>query len=226
MNNRYFQLSDKEKRKFQIKLLLSSLIATLSIGILLFLINPKLTFLIVIIIPIVISIIAPFFDVPSLIEKKKLRYYSLFLLAEQENDKTIKIHGGTLFDYYFVFQAQMTKQERTKIVLLEYLKGLRDLAKNIDEDVKIQGTSYIINERTANKLGLKKVAVNGLQNLILCFNYINLVLSMSLVKKTIVFPNLSKIQTFEGKIIDIKKRAVFINNLIEKLEKSYHQQNT
>ena len=220
MNNRYFQLSDKEKKIFQMKLLLSSLIAILSIGIFLFLISPKLTFLIIIVIPILISIIAPFFDVPSLIEKEKLKYYSLFLLAEQEIDKTIKIHGGTLFDYYFVFQEQMPKQERTKIVLLEYLKGLRELAKNTNEDVKIQGTSYIINERTANKLGLRKVATNGLQSLILFFNYINIVLSISLLKKSIVFPNLSKIQTFEGKIIDIKKRKVFINNLIERLEET------
>jgi hypothetical protein len=167
---------------------------------------------------------APFFDVPSLIKREKLTYYSLFMLAEQEKDKIIKIHGGTLFDYYFVFQEKMTKKERTRIVLLEYLRGLRNLAESTNEDIKIQGTSYIINERTANKLGLKKVSINGLQNLILIFNYINIVLSISLVKKSLCFPNLKKIQTFEGEIIDIKRRQDFINNIIEKLEKDDHQQ--
>jgi len=220
MNNRYFQLSDKEKKIFQVKLLAGSLITILSIGIVLFLISPKLTFLIIPILSVLISIIAPFFDVPSLIENEKLKYYSLFLLAERERDKTIKIHGGTLFDYYFVFQEHMPKQQRTEIVLLEYLKGLRNLIENTSEDVKIQGTSYIINERTANKLGLNKIATDGLQSLILIYNYINVALSISLLKKSIVFPNLNKIQTFEGKILDIKQRERFINHLIEKLEKT------
>ena len=225
MNNRYFHLSDKEKRIFQLKLLLISFLSILSIGIFIILISPKLAFLSVIIIAIVILLpIAPFFDVPSSIEKGSLKYYSLFLLAEQEKNKIIKIHGGTLFDYYFVFQKEMTKQERTKIVLLEYLKGLRNLVENTNEDVKIQGTSYIINERTANKLGLKKVATNGIQILIIFFNYINIMLSISLVNKSIAFPDLSKIKTFEGKISDMKEKEVFINNLIEKLEENYRQQ--
>ena len=224
MNNRYFQLSDKEKKIFRLKLLMVSLLVILSIGTFIVLISPKIAFLIVIILAIMISIVAPFFDVPPLIEKGKLKYYSLFLLAEQEKDKIIKIHGGTLFDYYFVFQGEMTKQERTKIVLLEYLKGLRNLVQNTDEDVKIQGTSYIINERTANKLGLKKVATNGIQILIIFFNYINIMLSISLVNKSIAFPDLSKIKTFEGKISDMKEKEVFINNLIEKLEENYRQQ--
>lgn len=217
MENRYYQLSAKEKNKFQLKLLLLSLLLVLSIGGIMLLISPKLLFFIVIIIAIIISVIAPFFDVPSLIEKEKLKYYSLFFLTEQEKDKVIKIHGGTLFDYYFVFQKDMSKQERTKLVLLEYLKGLKKLLKSTDEDVKIQGTSYIINERTANKLGLEKVATNGIQKIILCLNYINIMISLSLVKKSITFPNLNKIQTFEGKIRDIKKRELFIDRLIERL---------
>ncbi len=224
MNNRYFQLSDKEKRIFHFKLVSICLFSILIIGVIIITISPKFSFTIILVVAIAISIIAPFFDVPSLIEKGQLKYYSLFLLAEQEKDKTIKIHGGTLFDYYFVFQKEMTQQERTKIVLLEYLKGLRNLVENTNESIKIQGTSYIINERTANKLGLKKVSTNGIQNLILLFNYFNLILSISLVKKSIVFPNLRKIKTFEGKIIDIKKREIFINKLIKKLEKNYRQQ--
>lgn len=220
MNNRYFQLPIKEKRKIHIKLLLSSLFIVVSIGIILYVIDPKYLLLIALIIPILISIIAPFFDVPSLVEKRKLKYYSLFLLAEQEENKTIKIHGGTLFDYYFVFHKEMTKQERKKVVLLEYLKGLKHLVHDSEEDVKIQGTSYIINERTANKLGLKKISTNGIQNLILIFNYINILISISLVNKSIVFPNLNKVQTFEGKVSDIKQRNSFINNLIEKLERT------
>ena len=220
MTNRYFQLSDKEKRTFHLKLVLISILLILTIAILTILIAPQVALINIIVIAIIISIIAPFFDIPTLIEKGKLKYYSLFLLTEEEKNKTIKIHGGTLFDYYFVFQKNMTAQERRKIVLLEYLKGLQKLVETTNDDVNIQGTSYIINERTANKVGLKKVETNGIQKLILLFNYINIMLSISIVKKTIVFPHLGKIKTFEGKISDIKQKGIFIHKLIEKLEKN------
>ena len=108
MNNRYFQLSDKGKKIFRLKLLSSSLLLILLIGLIIIILSPKLGFLIIVPISMMILIIAPFFDVPSLIENGQLKYYSLFLLAEQEKDGIITIHGGTLFDYYFVFQKEMS----------------------------------------------------------------------------------------------------------------------
>ena len=110
-----------------------SLLVVLLVGIIILSISVKAAFLIVLVIAMVMSIIAPFYDVPGLIENGKLKYYSLFLLAEQEKDGLVKIHGGTLFDYYFTFKKEMTSQESTKLVLLEYLKGLRKLANDILE---------------------------------------------------------------------------------------------
>ena len=220
MTNRYFQLSDERRKKFQLKLLMLSLLIILSSGALILLISPKLIFLVIFIIAILLTVIAPFFDVPSLVKKGDLTYHSLFLLTEKENNKSITVHGGTLFDYYFVLQKDMTRQERKKVVLLEYLKGLKKLLQNTSEEVKIQGTSYIINERTANKLGLRKVATNSLQHLILFFNYLNLTASISLLNKALVFPKLNNIKTFEGEIGEIKDRESFINGLIEKLEET------
>ena len=80
--------------------------------------------------------------------------------------------------------------------------------------------SYIINERTANKLGLKKVTTNGYQALLLLLNYIPLTISISLVKKSIHFPKLKNIKTFQGTIIDIRERKAYLNRLIEKIEKT------
>ena len=112
----------------------------------------------------------------------------------------------------------MNGQERTKLILLEYLKGLINLIEEEDENIIIEGTSYIINERTANKVGLKKVSTNGLQWIILVFNYINLMVSISMAKKTIQFPNLNKVITYRAKVADIKKKEAFIKRLILKLE--------
>jgi hypothetical protein len=36
-----------------------------------------------------------------LVKKGKTKYYSKLLLAENENNNVMVIHGGTLFDYYF-----------------------------------------------------------------------------------------------------------------------------
>ena len=219
LKNQYFLLSKKEQKLFQIKLAAISIAIIILLGMVLFFVNTKLLFLLLFVISIVISMIAPFYDIPSLVENGQLKYHSLFLLAEKEKKEVITIHGGTLFDYYFVFSKEMTNRERTKLVLLEYLKGLKNIIKNTNENTIIQGTSYIINERTAHKVGLKKVNTNGIQNLILLFNYFNLMVSISLVKKSIHFPNLKNIQTFEGQISAIKSRELFIDKLIDKLEK-------
>ena len=48
--------------------------------------------------PLVISIIAPFFDIPSLKKSGKLIYHSPLFLTERKKNGVIKIHGGTLFD--------------------------------------------------------------------------------------------------------------------------------
>ncbi len=47
---------------------------------------------------IVISILAPFFDTPSLKKQGKLIYHSLLFLSEKPKNGIISIHGGTLFD--------------------------------------------------------------------------------------------------------------------------------
>ncbi|WP_139262946.1 hypothetical protein [Flammeovirga pacifica] len=165
-----------------------------------------------------LSIIAPFIDVPSMVKSGKITYHSLFFLAEKENKGVIKVHGGTLFDYYFVFQKNMKGQERTKLVIYEYLKGLKNLIESQNQDIIIEGTSYIINERTAKKLGLKKVQTNSSQLIILIFNYFNLAMSISLVKRKLHLPNLSNLNTYQGEVSAIKSKEVFIDKMISRLD--------
>ncbi len=218
MINSYYSMPLKKRKMFQLKLGLFSLAIILISGFIFYLINIVLLPLLFFIIPIIISLIAPFFDVPSLVEKQKIKYHSLFLLAEKESNGVIKIHGGTLFDYYFVLNKNMSGKDRTKFIILEYVKGVMNLTENIDEELIIEGTSYIINERTAEKIGLKKIKTNGFQKLILTYNYFNLMLSIYLAKKRIEFPNLTKVNTYQAKIKNIKKNEPFIKQLILKLQ--------
>lgn len=220
LENKFFLFSKEKQKIFQVKLGLSTIALIFILALILGLINVKLLPLAIVGIPIIMSLIAPFFDVPSLIKKGDLKYYSLFLLAEKKNKGVIKIHGGTLFDYYFVFDDRMNGKERTKIILLEYLKGLINLISDEDDSTKIKGTSYIINEKTANKIGLQKAATDNFQTFILLFNYFSLMASMYLAKGVFSFPNLNNINTYEAEVRDIKKKEEYINQLINKIENS------
>lgn len=120
------------------------------------------------------SIIAPFFDTPSLAKQGELIYYSPLFLTEKGKNGVITMHGGTLFDYYYVLDRTLNGTQRTKLIIKGYLDGLLNLIEEYEGKVpnliKIKGTSYIINERTANKIGLKKVKTSLLQSFILGFN--------------------------------------------------------
>jgi len=182
-------------------------------------INKSFSFSIILIV-ITLSIIAPFFDVPSGIKNGNLIYYSSLFLSEKEKKGHVQIHGRTLFDYVFVLNKKLNAKQQTNFVLQKYLEGLLNLIdqhKNTPELV-LKGTSFIINKRTANKLGFKIVRTNPLQYAILIFNYFNLLVSNSLVKNKITFPKISKTKTFKSKIGPLLKHKIFIENLNNSLK--------
>ncbi|MBC9796970.1 hypothetical protein [Sinomicrobium weinanense] len=225
MKNRFYTKLKKEQLKFQFKLLLFSLLVNSLITCILYFTAPALLFLIPFFVVITLSVIAPFFDVPSMVGKGHLRYFSSLFLAEKEKDGVIVIHGGTLFDYYFAIPKNLNGKQRTAFILSEYLKGLLNIIHSEGENVVLRGTSYIINERTASKTGLKKVRTDGIQQLILLYNYFNLVASLYLAKNKIIFPRLSRIHTYEGKIGDLKRHEASITTMLNRLTDASDYQN-
>jgi len=174
-------------------------------------------------------------------------YYSPLFLSEKPKNGRIKIHGGTLFDYYFVIDRKWNGKQRTNFIIQQYLEGLLadyyfvidrkwngkqrtnfiiqqylegllaliEEYKN-DKHMKIRGTSYIINERTAEKMGFKIMQTDFLQKIILLYNYFNVLISNSIAKNKLAFPNLNKTKTFEADISQILQKKEYI----EKLNKS------
>jgi len=196
---------------FALIVILASLFISWKTGIYLFVI---FTF------PIILSIIAPFFDTPSMKKSGGLKYYSSLFLAERPKNGTIKIHGGTLFDYVFVIDPKMNGKQRTNFIIQQYLEGLLNLIEeneiNKSENVKIVGTSYIINDRTAQRVGFKVVKTDYVQKLILIYNYFNVLMTYSIAKGKLSFPKLKETKTFEAKLNELIKRKDFIRNLNEK----------
>jgi len=167
---------------------------------------------------ITLSIIAPFFDMPSLKKNGRVIYYSPLFITEKPKNGLIKIHGGTLFDYYFVIDKKMNGKQRTNFIIQQYLDGLLHLIEKYENDkkIKIRGTSYIINKRTAEKIGFEIVETDILQKIILIYNYFNILISNSIAKNKLSFPKLNKTKTFDADVSQLLERKEYI----EKLNKS------
>lgn len=166
------------------------------------------------------SIIAPFFDVPSLKKEGKLNYHSLLFYAEKPKGGVIEIHGGTLFDYVFVFDEKLKGRQRMNFIIQQYLEGLLNLMEENDDKqtTMIRGTSYILNTRTAERLGFRIVKTDLLQRLILTYNYFNILITNSIAKGKLSFPKLKETKTIETELINLIERKYYIKDLNEKLK--------
>lgn len=82
--------------------------------------------------------------------------------------------------------------------------------------MKIRGTSYIINERTSEKIGFKIVETNILQKIILTYNCFHILIWNPIAKNELSLPNLKKTRTFEANTCQLLERKEYI----EKLNKS------
>jgi len=178
--------------------------------------------LVILFFSITLSIIAPFFDTPALKKSGNLIYYSPLFLSEKPKKGVIKIHGGTLFDYVFVIDRRMSGKQRTNLIVQQYLEGLLNLIEENEngkpENVRIRGTSYIINARTAQRIGFRIVPTDYIQKVILTYNYFNLLISYSIAKGKLSFPKLRETKTFETNLNELVRRKGVISSLNKKLK--------
>jgi hypothetical protein len=164
-----------------------------------------------------LSIVAPFFDIPSLKKTGRLIYFSNLFIDDRESKGIIIIHGGSLFDYTFVLDKTLKGRQRNNYIIQQYIQGLLNLIENLEKkafaEVKVKGATYILNDRTAKKLGFEIVKTDFLQKLILTYNYVNLLVSNSFAKGKITFPRLGKVKTLEASISELIKHKEFIIKL-------------
>lgn len=217
-NHKFYTKTPKQQSTFQLKLGLAAfavLILLIALSI-----YTGIYFIAVIGFSIILSLVAPFFDVPSLKKSGRMIYHAPLFITEKPKDGLIKVHGGTLFDYYFVIDRSMNGRERTSYIINEYLNGLLALLEAYTDEphLKVQGTSYIINKRTAEKLGFKIIETNGFQKLILIYNYFNILISSSIAKNKLNFPKIGNTITFESTIGELATHKEYIAKLKNQLE--------
>ncbi len=221
MKHRFYAKNKREQTKLQI-LIAAAAIVFVILAIVLAWIS-KIYLLAAFIPFLVLSIIAPFFDVPTLKKSGKLVYRSLLFITEKPENGVLKIHGGTLFDYVFVLDRNLNGKQRNNFIIQQYIEGLLVLIeehenKNLD-NLTLRGTSYIINERTAQRIGFNVVKSDSVQQIILVLNYFNILLSHSFAKNQLSFPKLSASKTFETKLDDLAQRKTYLNQLNSRLKK-------
>ncbi|MFN2262427.1 MAG: hypothetical protein ABR595_10225 [Psychroflexus sp.] len=149
-NHPFYQKTKSQKLKFYLKLIALILLFNLPFSVLAYVLN--LFVIVAFSFFVSITILAPFIDVPSMVKNGKLRYFSAMLLAEQPKNNTVNIHGSSLFDYYFMLNRKQSGSERTKFILKSFLEGLVNIIDEYEdeENLKICGTSHILNRRTTN----------------------------------------------------------------------------
>lgn len=220
MNHPYFKKSPREQRRVQVRVG-AAVIGIVFLSLLLAWVT-RFSLLPFIMIPIALSIAAPFIDVPALKKSDKLRYFSPLFVAEKPKDGIMKIHGGSLFDYYFVLDKMMNGKERIDFILLQFIEGLLELIEVYEEkeleNLTVRGTSYIINRRTAERFGFEVVQTDILQRFILTFNYFNILISYSLAKRKLSFPKISSTITFEAKLDTLAERKELLLELRNRMQ--------
>jgi hypothetical protein len=78
----------------------------------------------------------------------------------------------------------------------------------------------MINERTVERIGFKVINTDFIQKLILMYNYFNILISYSIAKGKLAFPNLRDIKTFEAQLNDLIKHKKYLEELNDKLKKN------
>lgn len=183
--------------------------------------STKVWILLILIQPI-LSVFAPFIDVPIGRNKGNIIYFSPLLLSSSVKNNSIQLHGGTLFDYYYTLSIEKSESRNKKAILYSYMEGLLNLLDSFgenNEDLKIKANAYFINPHTASRLGFKKVHTKSFQKIIMFFNYLPITISYSIAMGKLSFPNILSLKSYECRLADLRKNRHHLESMFDRIKK-------
>jgi hypothetical protein len=144
------------------------------------------------------------------------------LLGYMANNVQIDLHSGGSFDYLMVLRKTRSGALIRRRLMLFHIEGLIFIIEQIEQGkipatVKIIGTSYFFNERTANKIGFELREPSFFYRLNLFVNFIDLLWMYSLSQGKLSIPKVwqaKKVHLLGKKLVENKEYLV---NLQKKL---------
>lgn len=225
--HRFFAMSHGEQQQWQRALLIKTLLLNaflLGISLLLTVTHSVLWVLLPIPCLLLTALtLASFFDVPSMVRQKKMAYLSPMLLVETTSNDQMVLHGGTLFDYWFVLDAKAPPMARKQAVLTSYLQGLLNLLDDtidLAPEHEFEITTYFIAERTATRMGFTSHPPKPLTSLMLVMNWLPLMISQQRVTGTWRMPRLSNMRTMRATLGTVRQSRKNITRLLARLQSS------
>lgn len=175
----------------------------------------------------VIKTICHFSVVPLMRLSGLIIYYSPMLLAIRTDDNILELHNGTVFDYILNMKWRHKGSYASKYIMINYLNGLLKIIKEVEEkkipgNITILGISYIINKKTAEKLGFTVEKPSTYRRMLFLIDYFTLFLMYSYSKGKIAFPNVfdpKKIKISSGKLVESKEKILQIASAITSRQK-------
>lgn len=104
MTHKFYQKTEREQSSI-LWMTIGALIITCGIILLISMVTGF--YLLLILLPVLMLIAAPFVDLPMGKKAGKFIYHSPLFIAEKERDNKIVVHGGTLFDYIHTIHPEM-----------------------------------------------------------------------------------------------------------------------
>lgn len=220
----FFQLSKTRQQRWQWGILAAMLLLLIGIG--LIGISTQ-QYWVGLLLPLPIQLAAPFLDMPSGKKSGRLIYYAPLFVVEPTRKKTILLHGGTLFDYFFVLPHVHAVPLRRRRVLHDYVRGLRLLAKACMErqegDSRLRGTTYFLRPETVRTFGFEPVRTDAGQRLVLWLNAAQVTLAYSWLNQAFRWPPLTNIRTYEAKASAVWDQREKLEKLEKQLAKSLNR---
>lgn len=215
--HRFYQKTPQAQRFFLFKIGVLCLGLPLCVGFIFYWLSPYFLPLFFVLFMVSISVFAPFFDVPSLYKQGKLRYLSPLLLVEPLQAHRLKLHNGTLFDYFFTLKPSDSATARTRYVLQQQLKGLLLILDTYPPQTRIEATSVLLPLHTLRALGFQELPPHNLDRLLLYFNAPNLIVTRSFLKKKWAPPSFRTIARVEISLATLHTQRPRLEALLQRL---------
>ena len=168
-----------------------------------------------VIIPIV-KTISHFAISPLLRLSGLLNYYSPMLLVIKSKTQEWELHNGTTFDYILNMKWKQRGRNASKFIMINYLNGLLKIINEIEEkkskdEITILGISYIINKKTAERLGFTVEKPSIFRRILFLIDYFTLFLMYSFSQGKVAFPNILKVKKMKisgSKLVASKQQII------------------